>query len=180
MNGTVIVGTIATPGGTFGAALSPQGLGRLTFSTEGLAACEAWAQRWLPQARVERSGSQLDDLAGQLTAYFEGRLRAFDIPLDLRGTPFQIAAWRALLEIGYGEVRTYSAHAAAIGRPLAVRAVGAANGANPIPIVIPCHRVVGSNGSLTGFGGGIETKRWLLALESPTLFSATPPAPSSS
>jgi len=165
MNDTVIVGTIATPAGAFGAVFSPQGLGRLTFSTEELAACEAWAQRWLPQARVEHGGAQLDDLARQLIAYFEGRLRAFDIPLDLRGTPFQIAAWSALLEIGYGEVRTYSAHAAAIGRPQAIRAVGAANGANPIPIIVPCHRLIGKNGSLIKYGGGLDVKRRLLEIE---------------
>jgi O-6-methylguanine DNA methyltransferase len=165
MNDTVIVGTIATPAGTLGAALSPQGLGRLTFSTEDLGACEAWARRWMPNARVERRGAQFDDLARQLAAYFEGRLRVFDIPLDLRGTSFQIAAWRALLEIGYGEVRTYSAHAAAIGHPRAIRAVGAANGANPIPIIVPCHRLIGKNGSLIKYGGGLDIKRRLLEIE---------------
>jgi methylated-DNA-[protein]-cysteine S-methyltransferase len=106
-----------------------------------------------------------------LQEYFRGERRTFDLPLAPRGTEFQMDVWRALQRIPYGETRSYSGIAREIGRPAAVRAVGAANGANPIPIVIPCHRVVGSNGSLTGFGGGIETKRWLLALEStPTLF----------
>ena len=165
MNDTMIVGTIATPAGTLGAAISPYGLGRLAFPTEGLAACELWARRWAPTAHVQPDGAQLDNLAEQLAAYFEGRLRVFDIPLDLRGTPFQIAAWRALLEIGYGEVRTYSAHAAAIGHPRAIRAVGAANGANPIPIIVPCHRLIGKSGSLVKYGGGLDIKRRLLELE---------------
>jgi methylated-DNA-[protein]-cysteine S-methyltransferase len=118
-----------------------------------------------------RDDDAIADVAAQLGEYFRGERRAFDLPLAPRGTEFQLACWRALQRIPYGETRSYSQIAREIGRPAAVRAVGAANGANPIPIVIPCHRVVGSNGSLTGFGGGIETKRWLLALEStPTLF----------
>jgi O-6-methylguanine DNA methyltransferase len=165
MNDTIIVGTIATPAGALGAVISPYGLGRLAFPAEGSAACELWARRWAPAARVERGGAQLDDLAQQLAAYFEGRLRAFDMPLDLRGTPFQIAAWRGLLEIGYGEVRTYSAHAAAIGQPRAIRAVGAANGANPISIIVPCHRLIGKSGALVKYGGGLDIKRRLLELE---------------
>ena len=165
MSDTIIIGTIATPAGALGAAISPYGLGHLAFATEGLAACELWARRWAPAAHVRPDGAQLDDLAEQLAAYFEGRLRAFDIPLDLRGTPFQLAAWRALLEIGYGEVRTYSAHAAAIGRPQAIRAVGAANGANPISIIVPCHRLIGKSGSLIKYGGGLDIKRRLLEIE---------------
>lgn len=106
-------------------------------------------------------------VAIQLDEYFRGQRRTFDLELAPRGTEFQQAVWRALQGIPYGETRSYCDIAREIGRPAAVRAVGAANGANPIPIIIPCHRVVGSNGSLTGFGGGIETKRWLLALESP-------------
>ena len=106
-----------------------------------------------------------DDVREQLGAYFAGRLRAFDLPLDLRGTPFQQDVWRALQRIPYGATTTYAALAAEIGRPSAVRAVGAANGANPLPIVVPCHRVIGSGGSLTGFGGGLPVKRYLLDLE---------------
>jgi methylated-DNA-[protein]-cysteine S-methyltransferase len=118
-----------------------------------------------------RDDDAIADVAAQLGEYFRGERRTFDLALAPRGTAFQLDVWRALQRIPYGETRSYSGIAREIGRPAAVRAVGAANGANPIPIVIPCHRVVGSNGSLTGFGGGIETKRWLLALESaPTLF----------
>jgi methylated-DNA-[protein]-cysteine S-methyltransferase len=101
----------------------------------------------------------------QLRDYFEGKRQTFDLPLDLQGTPFQKEVWQALLDIPYGETRTYADQALAIGRPKAVRAVGAANGKNPVPIVVPCHRVIGSDGSLTGYAGGIEIKRALLALE---------------
>ena len=98
----------------------------------------------------------------QLGAYFGGELRAFDLPLRLGGTDFQVKVWSALATIPFGETRTYGALAAAIGAPSASRAVGAANGRNPLPIVLPCHRVIGADGSLTGFGGGLETKRRLL------------------
>jgi methylated-DNA-[protein]-cysteine S-methyltransferase len=101
----------------------------------------------------------------QLRAYFAGRLRRFDLPLDLRGTDFQLRVWRELESIPYGETRSYSQIAAAINAPQAVRAVGAANGANPIPIVVPCHRVIGSGGKLVGYGGGLPLKKRLLALE---------------
>ena len=102
----------------------------------------------------------------QLTEYFEGKRKTFDLPLSLKGTPFQLECWNALQRIPYGATATYGEIARSIGRPAAVRAVGAANGANPIPIIVPCHRVIGSNGSLTGFGGGIDMKRWLLDFES--------------
>jgi O-6-methylguanine DNA methyltransferase len=101
----------------------------------------------------------------QLRAYFGGELRQFDLPLDLRGTDFQLRVWRELESIPYGETRSYSQIAAAIGAPQAVRAVGAANGANPIPIVVPCHRVIGSGGKLVGYGGGLPLKKRLLELE---------------
>ena len=94
----------------------------------------------------------------QLRAYFAGALSAFDLPLDLRGTPFQLRVWRELENIPYGETRSYSQVAAVIGAPAAVRAVGAANGANPLPIVVPCHRVIGSGGKLVGYGGGLAAQ----------------------
>ena len=108
----------------------------------------------------------LRETARQLKAYFAGELRDFDLPLTLKGTPFQIRVWKALQEIPYGETRSYAEQACVVGAPDAVRAVGSANGRNPIPIVVPCHRVIGSNGKLTGFGGGLPLKRWLLDLES--------------
>ena len=105
------------------------------------------------------------ELERQLQAYFEGRLRTFDLPLAPQGSDFQKAVWRALQTIPYGETVTYSAIAKHIRRPKAVRAVGTANGRNPLPILIPCHRVIGVSGQLTGFGGGLDTKRQLLELE---------------
>jgi len=105
-----------------------------------------------------------------LRDYFAGTLHAFDLPLAPRGTPFQLAVWNALLEVPWGETISYAELARRVGKPSAVRAVGAANGANPIPVIIPCHRVIGSNGSLTGYGGGIERKQWLLAHEGRRLF----------
>jgi methylated-DNA-[protein]-cysteine S-methyltransferase len=109
-------------------------------------------------------------VALQLTEYFSGTRRTFDVELALRGTPFQVAVWEELCRIPYGDTITYAELARRIGRPSAVRAVGAANGANPIPVIVPCHRVIGSNGTLTGYGGGIERKQFLLALEGRRLF----------
>ena len=100
--------------------------------------------------------------ASQLGEYFAGTRRSFDLPLDPSGTEFQRQVWWSLAEIPFGETSTYGKQAAAIGRPAAVRAVGAANGRNPLSIVLPCHRIVGADGKLTGFAGGLDTKRWLL------------------
>ncbi len=105
------------------------------------------------------------ETAAQLQAYFEGSLRTFSLPLDMAGTDFQLRVWNLLLEIPYGETRSYRDLAAALGTPRAVRAVGTANGANPLPIVVPCHRVIGADGSLTGYGGGLPLKKQLLELE---------------
>jgi methylated-DNA-[protein]-cysteine S-methyltransferase len=107
----------------------------------------------------------LVDTERQLKEYFAGRRRTFDLKLDFTGTPFQRRVWKALLTIPYGETRSYGDIARQIGRPSAARAVGAANGRNPVSIVAPCHRVVGSTGTLTGFAGGLEAKAMLLALE---------------
>lgn len=104
-------------------------------------------------------------VAQQLGEYFAGERTAFDVPLSLAGTPFQVRVWEALLEIPAGETWTYGQLAAHLGNPAASRAVGLANGKNPIGIIVPCHRVVGANGSLTGYGGGLARKRWLLDLE---------------
>ncbi|HMA48246.1 MAG TPA: methylated-DNA--[protein]-cysteine S-methyltransferase [Magnetospirillaceae bacterium] len=114
----------------------------------------------------------LTEAGRQLGAYFRGERRGFDLPLAFAGTDFQKQVWQALLAIPYGETRSYGEIARRIGSPEAVRAVGAANGRNPISIVAPCHRVIGVSGALTGFAGGLEAKRYLLALESgaPRLF----------
>jgi methylated-DNA-[protein]-cysteine S-methyltransferase len=101
----------------------------------------------------------------QLGEYFAGTRQAFDLPLAPHGTPFQLQVWRMLMQIPWGETWSYAQMARHIGQPTATRAVGAANGRNPLPIVLPCHRVIGSDGSLTGFGGGLPTKEFLLTLE---------------
>jgi methylated-DNA-[protein]-cysteine S-methyltransferase len=113
----------------------------------------------------ERDDTAFPDAIEQLEAYFAGERREFDLELDLVGTSFQRQVWEALLTIPYGETRSYGQIAEQIGSPGASRAVGLANGHNPIGIVVPCHRVIGANGSLTGYGGGLDRKRALLALE---------------
>ena len=102
------------------------------------------------------------EVVRQLDEYFSGTRREFDLPLDLQGTEFQVAAWRSLARVPFGSTASYGEQAASIGRPRAVRAIGGANGRNPVAIVLPCHRIIGANGSLTGFGGGIAVKKWLL------------------
>src|SRR6476646_10294884 len=121
----------------------------------------------VPHPPAERLGSSapLQDAVNQLKAYFAGDLRRFDLPLKLEGTPFQLAVWRALQDIPYGETTSYGELACRVGTPKGSRAVGLANGANPIAIVVPCHRVIGSNGKLTGYGGGLDNKQTLLTLE---------------
>jgi methylated-DNA-[protein]-cysteine S-methyltransferase len=109
--------------------------------------------------------ARLQPVVSQLERYFEGVLYEFDIPLDMRGTPFQVEVWSALRKIPFGATASYRALATDIGRPNAVRAVGAANGRNPVSIIVPCHRVIGADGSLTGYGGGLPRKRFLLEHE---------------
>ena len=115
--------------------------------------------------RPDPSKGCLADAVRQLEAYFAGRLQEFDLPLDLVGTSFQVAVWRALGDIPYGETVTYGGLAASIGQPGKARAVGTAVGRNPVSVVLPCHRVVGASGALTGFAGGLDAKRLLLDLE---------------
>ena len=131
------------------------------------------------EERGQRSGSRspsslqagahplLEEVQRQLDAYFAGELRCFDLPLDLEGTPFQRQVWQQLLSVGYGQTASYQEIAVAIDNPKAVRAVGAANGRNPVAIIVPCHRIIGSGGraKLTGYGGGLWRKEWLLRHE---------------
>jgi methylated-DNA-[protein]-cysteine S-methyltransferase len=114
---------------------------------------------------ITRATPVLRAAAAQLAEYFAGKRRTFDLPLAPHGTPFQLAVWSALRAIPYGETRNYAELARAIGRPTASRAVGAANGKNPLGIIVPCHRVIGASGALTGYAGGLSAKRWLLELE---------------
>ncbi len=125
-----------------------------------------------PQSDWEESAQPFREAVRQLDAYFAGTIKNFDLPLQLEGTEFQKTVWEALQEIPYGETWSYGQLARHIGKPRAMRAVGAANGRNPIPVIIPCHRVIGADGSLTGFGGGLPIKKQLLELErgEPSLF----------
>lgn len=124
----------------------------------------------LPQARRpttiaanwRRDAARFVEERGQFERYFAGELQHFDLAMAAKGTPFQCEVWRALCDIGYAETISYAELARRIGNPKASRAVGLANGANPLSIIVPCHRVIGANGSLTGYGGGMDAKRWLL------------------
>lgn len=138
--------------------VSPRGMVALEFD-RGKFPPKKSSVNWQESAEATRR------YVKELKEYFAGRRREFDFPLDLRGTPFQVRCWRALLEIPYGETRTYAAIARAVGRPQAFRAVGMANNRNPIAIVVPCHRVIASDGTLCGYGGGLDIKRKLLELE---------------
>lgn len=160
-----------SPVGQLLIAASDDGLTHLLFerASGGYAFDPAWravdgvngrASQWLAAARA------------QLTEYFDGARRSFDLPLAAAGTPFQRRVWSALRDIDYGTTISYGELARRIENPRAVRAVGLANGRNPISIIVPCHRVIGANGTLTGYGGGLDRKRWLLSHE-----SAVPGAP---
>ncbi len=134
-----------------------QALTRLHFQSPG--------RPMRPERGWRRAEAPFTAVCRQLTEYFAGTRREFSVTLALAGTDFQLTVWRALQAIPYGETVSYGELAKRIGQPTAPRAVGLANGSNPIPIIVPCHRVIGADGSLTGFGGGIPTKRKLLVLE---------------
>jgi methylated-DNA-[protein]-cysteine S-methyltransferase len=145
-----------------------RGLCRVVFPHEGLGDWLPWLERAAPGAPVAEDREAIRQLGAieLLEAYFRGERVSFEqVPLDLIGTEFQQAVWRALGEVPYGETRTYRDIAVAVGRPKAVRAVGAANGTNPIPVLLPCHRIVGADRKLTGYYGGLAMKRRLLELE---------------
>jgi len=148
---------------------SPIGLLKLVASDEGLAAI-LWENDDPKRVRLGEPVEKIDhrvlcEAERQLNDYFAGKLTKFSLPLDFKGTEFQKKVWEALLTIPFGETRSYAQIASQVGIPKAVRAVGAANGRNPISIVAPCHRVIGANGKLTGFAGGLETKAFLLGIE---------------
>ncbi|HEV2448018.1 MAG TPA: methylated-DNA--[protein]-cysteine S-methyltransferase [Candidatus Sulfopaludibacter sp.] len=144
-------------------------IGRLMLVADEAGLREVWFEKGRTAPVIDpgwqSGGSPLDEPARQLHAYFAGELQRFDLVLQPEGTPFQLRVWDLLTNIPFGETISYGELARRAGNPAASRAVGLANGSNPIPIVIPCHRVIGSNGKLTGYGGGLETKRWLLDFE---------------
>lgn len=163
----VIIRKIGTPVGDLGAVLTDKGLAFLLLPRQDFSQCEAWARRWEPAAKItdDSRNPHVQQLERELSSYFAGRLRDFTVSLDMRGTPFQLKVWHEVYNVGYAQIRSYSEIARSIGHASAVRAVGAANGANPIPIIVPCHRIIGSNGKLVGYGGGLDLKRRLLELE---------------
>ncbi len=145
---------------------SANGLCLLEFVGQG------GVKRELAQVEAARGGPAVDganalteQLGRELVEYFDGQRQQFSVPLDLVGTPFQLRVWQALLAIPYGQTWSYGQEAQHIGQPSATRAVAAANGQNKVSIIVPCHRVIGSNGTLTGYGGGLPRKQWLLAME---------------
>lgn len=154
-----------SPIGTLRLAATEHGVVQISLPRSSGAGFRGSLSRRVPDAELIEWLPPLDKLRQQLSEYFEGKRKTFDVPLDLRGTAFQLAVWRALSEIPFGETRSYGDIARVIGRPKAFRAVGAANGANPIPLVVPCHRVVASDGTIGGYGGGLEVKKRLLAFE---------------
>lgn len=147
-------GAVDSPLGPFSVVCTANGLLAVRYpQSPPLAPCApatSVAEALLAQALAELHG------------YFAGALRRFTVPLDLQGTAFQRAVWQAVIEVPFGETRGYGSIAAQLGRPAAARAVGHANGANPVPIVVPCHRLIGADGALRGYGGGLPIKRWLL------------------
>jgi methylated-DNA-[protein]-cysteine S-methyltransferase len=164
---------MSSANGTSSCLVTDSPIGPLTLLAAGGQLCGLYMNGRVPaSAGPVRSGAPdggdaavLARAADQLGEYFEGARESFDLPLALRGTAFQRSVWEALLGVGYGQTLSYAQLADRIGRPTAVRAVGHANGRNPVSIIVPCHRVVGSDGSLTGYGGGIDNKRRLLDLE---------------
>jgi methylated-DNA-[protein]-cysteine S-methyltransferase len=155
--------TMESPVGQLLLAGDESGLLRISF---GMVSKGGGKRQKFPRAGWKEDAAPFAELRRQLGEYFGGELKEFDVPLRLEGTEFQLRVWQALRGIPYGETISYLELAKRIGDTKAVRAVGLANGSNPIPIIVPCHRVIGSDGSLVGFGGGLGTKQKLLALES--------------
>ncbi|MDO4998046.1 MAG: methylated-DNA--[protein]-cysteine S-methyltransferase [Neisseria sp.] len=163
---------LATPLGEMVAIFDEKGLNLLEFfdckwlEREIAAVAKHAGKSLIWQETAGRADKRFDDLQNELNAYFAGKLRHFATPLSPVGTPFQLAAWQILCQIPYAQTRAYSEQAAMLGNPKAVRAVAAANGQNKISLLIPCHRVIGKNGKLVGYAGGMARKQALLALES--------------
>lgn len=156
-----------SPIGPLTLALTKNGLCRVEFGSGQLVlqSLRRWCKRWLLTEKLSYEPQLFTGIIQQLEEYFSGQRKSFSIPLDLYGTSFQKMVWNELLKIPYGETRSYKDIALALNAAKAVRAVGCANNKNPLSIFIPCHRVIGSNGALVGYGGGLELKEYLLQLE---------------
>jgi len=154
-----------SPIGVLRAASTAVGLAHLDLPQASGSGFAGWVERYAPGAVVREAWEPNRRAIAQILEFLEGKRRAFDLPLDLRGTPFQRRVYAELLRIPYGEVRSYVGVARSLGQPGAMRAVGTANGANPVPLVVPCHRVIAADGGLGGYGGGPALKKRLLAME---------------
>ena len=155
----VLRGSLTTPVGRIGVVVCHGRVVEVRFRVTG--------NRWTVQSRGDRrSELVMDQALTQLGEYFAGSRQKFTVPTSLNGTDFQVETWKTLSRVPFGRTVSYKEQATLMGRPTAMRAVGAANGRNPIPVIYPCHRVVGANGTLTGFSGGLKIKKWLLAHES--------------
>jgi methylated-DNA-[protein]-cysteine S-methyltransferase len=162
----VAVGALHTPIGVLWMACSEQGVCKLLFPREeAKAALERWLAVHMPAHGLTTASASLERASAELNEYFAGTRHDFTLPLDFQGSAFHHQVWLALTQIPYGRTVSYGNLARALGAPKAARAVGAACGANPVPIIAPCHRVLGSDGSLHGFGGGLPVKAWLLRHE---------------
>lgn len=163
----VYVEEIESPIGMLTIACHRDGLCSIAFGSlqQATASLQSWAKKHMMHNELKQDPEYTGEAVRQLKEYFNGERRTFDLPLRLKGTAFQMKVWEALQDINYGETKSYKDIAQAIGNPKAVRAVGSANNHNPVPIVVPCHRVIGSSGSLVGYGGGLDKKVTLLELE---------------
>jgi methylated-DNA-[protein]-cysteine S-methyltransferase len=150
---------IDSPVGPLWLETTPAGIRRLEFLRDAL------DRQPVPDDGLQNGADLAGEVERQVRDYFEGRLRAFDLPLDLKGSDFQRSVWQAIAAVPFGQTLTYAEIAAAVGRPAAYRAVGNACASNPVVIVVPCHRIVGTDRGLHGFGGGLDTKSWLLRHE---------------
>ncbi|MBD0382345.1 methylated-DNA--[protein]-cysteine S-methyltransferase [Paenibacillus sedimenti] len=158
---------ISSPVGPLVLVASSQGLCSIEFGTftPNREKLDAWASRWFGPHELREDEQRLQPIAEQLEQYFKGERSGFEGKLDLHGTDFQKKVWTALLDVPFGRTASYKDIAVAIGSPKAVRAVGGANNRNPMPVIIPCHRIIGAGGDLVGYGGGLDIKVLLLELE---------------
>lgn len=160
-------GEFQSPIGAITVFTSPAGVSRIDFgcAEDVLPVAETWYKKHHVKADLVYNPEMIEPINRQLEEYFRGKRRFFDLKLDMVGTIFQQKVWNNLAEIPYGETRSYREVAVNISAPKAVRAIGSANNRNPLPIIVPCHRVIGSNGALVGYGGGVDKKEYLLSLE---------------
>jgi len=161
----VLYSQLESPVGILHLASTERGLTAIALGESSYAWLSRFRERVFPGSELEPAGKAHERFERELSEYFAGKRRLFDLPLDIRGTDFQKQVWAAVTQVPFGRTTTYATLALLVDRPKSSRAVGGANGANPLPIVIPCHRVVGASGHLTGYGGGLPIKRWLLTHE---------------